>query len=65
MPQAVPLHEGPYYDVNNRGNNRAPLFLEERNYRYFLKLYAHHVVPTANTYAYCSASARSPATCAR
>lgn len=27
--------------------------LEERNYRYFLKLYARYVEPVAQTYAYC------------
>jgi REP element-mobilizing transposase RayT len=29
------------------------LFREERNYRYFLELYARHVHPIADTFAYC------------
>ncbi len=53
MPPIVPLQHGQYYHIYNRGNNREDIFLEERNYRYFLKLYAHHVEPVADTYAYC------------
>lgn len=53
MSKPVPLQHGGYYHIYNRGNNRENLFLEERNYRYFLKLYAHYVEPVADTYAYC------------
>jgi REP element-mobilizing transposase RayT len=49
----VPLQPGRYYHIYNRGNNRENLFLEERNYRHFLKLYGRYVAPVANTYAYC------------
>ena len=28
-------------------------FIEERNYRYFLGLYARYIEPVADTYAYC------------
>jgi REP element-mobilizing transposase RayT len=48
-----PLVPGNYYHIYNRGNNRENLFREERNYRYFLELYAHHVYPVADTFAYC------------
>jgi REP element-mobilizing transposase RayT len=51
--KAVPLQLGCYYHIYNRGNNRENLFLEERNYRHFLKLYARYVAPVADTYAYC------------
>ena len=53
MSNPLPLQGGDYYHIFNRGVNRQNLFLEERNYRYFLKLYAHHVEPVAETYAYC------------
>ncbi len=36
-----------------RGNNKDNIFLEERNYTYFLQLYRKHVSPFADTYAYC------------
>ncbi len=49
----VPLRLGQYYHVYNRGNNRANLFVEDRNYRYFLQLYSKHIGPVAETYAYC------------
>jgi len=47
------LQPGLFYHIYNRGNNREDLFLEERNYRYFLQLYAQHVHPVADTFAYC------------
>jgi putative transposase len=53
MPQSGPLERGRYYHIYNRGNNRENLFVEERNYRYFLQLYAHYIEPVAETYAYC------------
>ena len=53
MTSPSPLEYGQYYHIYNRGNNGENLFLEERNYPYFLKLYAHHILPVADTYAYC------------
>ena len=53
MSKPVLLQPGRYYHIYNRGNNRENLFLEERNYRHFLKLYARYVAPVADTYAYC------------
>jgi putative transposase len=47
------LQPGRYYHVYNRGNNRENVFIEQRNYSYFLKLYAHYVLPVADTFAYC------------
>lgn len=47
-----PLQYGTYYHIYNRGNNGENLFREEANYRYFLTLYAKHIVPVACTYAY-------------
>ena len=48
-----PLHYGETYHVYNRGNNGETLFREQRNYPYFLKLYARYTEPVAETYAYC------------
>jgi len=53
MKNPIPLHPGQYYHIYNRGNNRENIFREERNYSHFLKLYARHVEPVAETYAYC------------
>jgi REP element-mobilizing transposase RayT len=53
MPKPIPLEYGKYYHIYNRGNNRQNVFLEDRNYHYFLKLYAEHIEPMADTYAYC------------
>lgn len=53
MTRGKALQPGRYYHIYNRGNNRENVFLEDRNYRYFLKLYAHHVQPVAETFAYC------------
>ncbi len=53
MSNPIPLQPGKYYHVYNRGNNRENIFVEERNYVYFLKLYAHHIQPIAETLAYC------------
>lgn len=53
MPGVTPLQGEKYYHIYSRGNNRENLFVEERNYLYFLKLYAHHIEPVADTFAYC------------
>ena len=53
MTNQPPLISGHYYHIYNRGNNRENLFIEERNYHYFFKLYTHYIYPIADTYAYC------------
>jgi putative transposase len=53
MPKSEPLRHGGSYHIYNRGVNREHLFVEERNYRYVLQLYARHVEPIAETHAYC------------
>jgi REP element-mobilizing transposase RayT len=47
------LEFGKYYHVYNRGNNREDLFKENRNYEFFLRLYWKHILPVAETFAYC------------
>jgi REP element-mobilizing transposase RayT len=41
-----------YYHIFNRGINGENIFREERNYQYFLDLYAKHIDPIAETFAY-------------
>ena len=53
MPSPKPLELGKFYHLYNRGNNRENIFIEERNYRYFLEQYAKYIHPIADTYAYC------------
>jgi putative transposase len=53
MASITTLEPGRYYHIYNRGNNRENLFREARNYEHFLTLYAHHVTPAAETFAYC------------
>jgi putative transposase len=53
MAKAIPLIPGGIFHIFNRGNNRENLFLEDRNYEYFLRLYRFHILPVADTYAYC------------
>lgn len=53
MSSPGPLEFGKYYHVYNRGNNRESIFLEDRNYTYFLQLYVKHIEPIACTYACC------------
>ena len=53
MSSPAPLALGVYYHIYSRGNNRQDIFIEERNYAYFLRLYAKHIEPVAETYAYC------------
>ncbi len=48
-----PLQYGRIYHIYNRGNNGENLFVQPRNYPYFLQLYATHIQPVAETYAYC------------
>jgi len=53
MSAIIPLRRGACYHIYNRGNNRENLFVEARNYTYFLDLYVRHIEPIAETYAYC------------
>jgi putative transposase len=53
MTTPPPLLFDQYYHIFNRGNNRENIFFEERNYRHFLELYAHHIAPVADTYSFC------------
>ena len=49
----IPFEEGQYYHVFNRGNNRTNIFIEEKNYNFFLRKLKSHLLPICNIYAYC------------
>ncbi len=53
MQTLAPLQPGGFYHVFSRGNGRANLFVEERNYDYFLHLYWRHLGNAVDTFAYC------------
>jgi REP element-mobilizing transposase RayT len=53
MSKPIPLQFGSYYHIFNRGNNRANLFIEERNFSFFLQKYWQHISPIADTFAFC------------
>ncbi len=42
-----------YYHVYNRSNNKEPIFLNDENRAYFLKLYRKYLANVLNIYAYC------------
>ena len=47
------LESGKYYHIYNRGNNGENIFIEDKNYGHFLRLYERHITPVADTFAYC------------
>ena len=47
------LQFGGIYHIYNQGNNRENLFRQPENYRYFLQLFAQHVGPIVQVFAYC------------
>ena len=50
MPTDIPpLAYGNFYHIYNRGNNHENIFLQERNYAYFLDLWWKHVSPITET----------------
>lgn len=53
MTSPAPLLFDTYYHIYNRGVNRVNIFMEERNYEYFLQLYEKHIEPVVDTFGYC------------
>ena len=49
----APLNFGTFYHIYNRGNNHENVFLQERNYAYFMELWWKHTYQIAETYSYC------------
>jgi putative transposase len=52
-PLQIPLEEGKYYHVFNRGNNGDILFYRNENYRFFLQRLEEYLLPYIDLYAYC------------
>lgn len=48
-----PLIEGNYYHIYNCGNNKQDIFIEEKNYEYFLILLKKHILPCSDILAFC------------
>ena len=44
---------GVVYHIFNRGNNKENIFIEEKNYIFFLSLVKKYISPIADIYAYC------------
>jgi REP element-mobilizing transposase RayT len=53
MQKLASLTPGKFYHIYNRGINRENIFFVDRNYPYFLELYAKYIEPIATTFAYC------------
>lgn len=54
MPTEIPpLVRGNFYHIYNRGNNRENIFVQKRNYAYFMDLWWKHISPIAETWSYC------------
>jgi putative transposase len=45
--------QGEFYHVYNRGNNRQPIFFNERNYLFFLKKVREQLLPFSEIIAFC------------
>jgi putative transposase len=47
------FESGQYYHIYNRGNNKENIFIEDKNYKYFLEKMKKYLLPIADVYAYC------------
>ena len=47
------IEPGLIYHIYNRGNNRCRIFIDDRNYNYFLDLYKRYLLPVTELFAYC------------
>ena len=48
----IPLEQGKYYHVYNRGNNSSDLFYEKDNYLHFLRLYKKYMEAVVDTFVW-------------
>ena len=53
MTSPTPLLYDTYYHIYSRGTNGENIFIQELNYAHFLNLYAKHVEPVTDLFAYC------------
>ena len=47
------MNQETLYHIYNQGNNREPIFFEEKNYIYFLRKVRKHLLPHLHILAYC------------
>ncbi len=52
MTKTENLIPGLHYHIYNIGNNRESLFIQNKNYYYFLRLYGKYIQEIAETYSY-------------
>ncbi|GGE24732.1 transposase [Psychroflexus planctonicus] len=48
-----PLTSDHFYHIYNCGNNKENIYIEERNYSYFLKLLKKYILPIGYIWSYC------------
>jgi hypothetical protein len=53
MTSPSPLLYDTYYHIYNRGVNGEDIFIQERNYKLFLRLFEKHLLPVCDLFAYC------------
>ena len=54
MPSDIPpLTFGTFFHIYNRGNNGENIFVQERNYAYFMELWWKHTYQVFETWAFC------------
>jgi putative transposase len=53
MTSPSPLIYDTYYHIYNRGVNGEDIFVEERNYDLFLRLFEKHLSSVTDLFAYC------------
>jgi putative transposase len=49
----MPLHEGRFYHIFNRGNNSDKIFYSTENYRFFLRRLDEHLSAYIEVFAFC------------
>jgi len=49
----IPLEPNKHYHIYNHANGFESLFIEDENYRFFLRKYKQYILPIADTLAYC------------
>lgn len=53
MPSNLPpITHGTFFHIYNRGNNGENIFLQKRNYAYFMELWWRHTTPIFETWSY-------------
>lgn len=47
------MNPGSFYHLYNHANGWENIFLEDKNYKFFLKKFSEHILPVCRIYAYC------------